>query len=337
MQKDVTILEKSNAVKNQTIAIRPYFNAALDNMGLENYEMSLFEGAFHSESIACLEKNGITRYITGLNEFAPEVKILPAKEKAAKVEQIRKTVIELEKELAANVIDINDPEFWAKVLVVKPDNGAFWNKIELKCGNEPVYIDPSVDPYDRIKLLSIEAGGFSMIAPNLETARSTGKFKFYLDKVAETVSTRTKDSKIRNKALGILSDLYDEDKTRLLYIVKLIDPNSSEYTDASSLDVLYEVADEYINGNGVQKIVTKAAKNFIDYSKATMESLKLNSLVKDSLALGLITSKTDGYIYDKRTNAKLSSTREGVVEHLKNPANDEMLERLLEECNNLLS
>ncbi len=337
MQKDVTILEKSNAVKNQTIAIRPYFNPALDNMGLENYEMSLFEGAFHSESIACLEKNGITRYITGLNEFAPEVKMLPAKEKAAKVEQIRKTVIELEKELAANVIDINDPEFWAKVLVVKPDNGAFWNKIELKCGNEPIYIDPSVDPYDRIKLLSIEAGGFSMIAPNLETARSTGKFKFYLDKVAETMGTRTKDSKIRNKALGILSDLYDEDKTRLLYIVKLIDPNSSEYTNASSLDVLYEVADEYINGNGVQKIVTKAAKNFIDYSKATMESLKLNGLVKDSLALGLITSKTDGYIYDKRTNAKLSSTREGVVEHLKNPANDEMLERLLEECNNLLS
>tara|TARA_R100000541_G_scaffold14340_1_gene23763 strand:+ start:1126 stop:2142 length:1017 start_codon:yes stop_codon:yes gene_type:complete len=335
--KEVTIFEKTNSVKNTAIAIRPYFNPAKENMGLENYDMSLFEGAVHSESIACLEKNGITRYITGLNEFAPEIKMLPASERKAKIEQIRKTVIDLEKELAANVIKIDDPEFWAKVMVVKPDNGAFWNKIELKCGNDPVFIDPVIDPYDKIKLLAIEAGGFSLIAPNLETAKATGKYKFYLDKVSETIGTRTKDSKIKNKALGLLSDMYDEDKTKLLHIVKLIDVNSSQYTDASPLDMLYEVADAYINARGIEKDTTRAAKNFIKFAGSKMESLKLNSLVKDALACSLLSSKSDGYIYDKKSGLKISSTREGVVEHLKNPANDEMLERLLGDVNDFLN
>lgn len=336
MNTDVTIFEKSNAVKNTAIAIRPYFNPTLENMGLENYEMSLFDGVVHSESIACLERNGITRYITGLNEFAPEIKSLPDSERKAKIEQIRTHVIELEKELAANVISIDDPEFWSKVIIVKPDNGAFWNKIELKCGNEAIYIDPIIDAYDRIKLLAIEAGGFSMIAPNLETAKITGKYKFYLDKVAETIGTRTKDSKIKNKALGLLSDLYDQDKTRLLHIVKLIDVNSSQYTDSSSLDVLYEIADSYINGKAIEKDISKASKNFVNFANSNMESLKLNSLVKDALALSLLSSKADGYIYDKKSNVKISSNREGVVEYLKNPVNDEMLVRLLKDVDNLL-
>ena len=43
-------------------------------MGLENYGLSLFDGVTHQEQLACLEINGIVRYLTGLNEFAPEVK-----------------------------------------------------------------------------------------------------------------------------------------------------------------------------------------------------------------------------------------------------------------------
>ena len=238
--ENITILEKTDAVKDSAIAIRAYFNPANDNMGLEKYNMSLHEGAYHSESIACLERNGIKRYITGLNEFAPEIKSLPADKKKAKVRQIRENVIELEKELASNVIDIEDKDFWSKVQVVRPDNDAFWNKIVIKVGNEPVYLDPKVDAYDRIKLLAIEAGGFSLVADSLAAAKTTGKYKFYLDKVVETAGTRTKNAKIRNKALGILSDLYDEDKTRLMHVVKILTFNSSQYTHSTPLDVLYE-------------------------------------------------------------------------------------------------
>ena len=44
----------------------------------------LHDGVFHQESLACLEMNGVKRYVTGLNEFAPDVKMLPPKEKKKK-------------------------------------------------------------------------------------------------------------------------------------------------------------------------------------------------------------------------------------------------------------
>ena len=34
---------------------------------------------------------------------------------------------------------------------MKPDNSKFWDKISLRCGNDPVFLDGTVDPYDRIK------------------------------------------------------------------------------------------------------------------------------------------------------------------------------------------
>jgi len=333
----VTILEKTNSVKESLIAIRPYFNAQDENMGLENYEMSLFDGVFHSESISCLERNGIQRYVTGLNEFAPEVKTLPNKEREDKVKEIRSMVCELEKELASNVIKEDDPEFWSKVQIVRPDNGSFWNKIEFRCGNDPIYIDPKVDPYDRIKLIAIEAGGFSMIAKNLEHAKSSGKHKFYLDRVIETVGTRTKDVKVKNKALGILSDLYDTDKSKLLHIIKLVDVNSSQYTDSTPNDVLYEIGDDYINGKGIERDKTKASQNFIKFSKSDMKTLKMNTLVKDALAFNFLTSKADGYIYEKSTDAKIATTREGVVNHLNSPTNDEQLSRIMNSVSETLN
>ena len=59
----VTIVEKYPQNKKSNITIRPYFDASIDNMGLQKYGLSLFEGAFHEESIACLEINGIKRYL----------------------------------------------------------------------------------------------------------------------------------------------------------------------------------------------------------------------------------------------------------------------------------
>lgn len=322
---NVTIIENTSAVKDTTIAIRAYFNADLDNMGLEKYNMSLHEGAYHSESIACLERNGIKRYLTGLNEFAPEIKGLPEAQKKAKVKQIRQHVIDLEKELASNVIDIDDKDFWKKVQVVRPDNDAFWNKIVIKVGNDPVYLDPKVDAYDKIKLLAIEAGGFSLVADSLATAKKTGKFKFYLDRVLQTASTRTKNAKIKNKALGILSELYDEDKTRLMHVVKTLTFNSSQYTHTTPIDVLYEDADGYINGNGRESDVAKASKNFVDAAKLPTEDLYIHSMIKDALAFNILTTKSDGYIYEKKSSSKIATTKEGVAEFLKNPEYDEML------------
>ena len=50
----------------------------------QNYGLSLFDGIKHQEQLACLEINGINRYLTGLNEFAPEVKKLPKEKRRVK-------------------------------------------------------------------------------------------------------------------------------------------------------------------------------------------------------------------------------------------------------------
>ena len=102
------------SIKKTAIAVRPYFDKKATNMGLEDYGMSLYDGVTHTEQLACLENNGVVRYITGLNEFAPEIKLLQFEEREARVREIRISVSELEKELAANVIDPEDKDFGIK-------------------------------------------------------------------------------------------------------------------------------------------------------------------------------------------------------------------------------
>ena len=222
---DYTIVEKYQQTKQQSsIAIRPYFNPNKANMGLENYGMALHDGVYHEENLACLELNGVKRYVTGLNEFAPEVKRLAVAERVQKVKEIRSVVSQLEKDLAANVVDPEDKEFWNKLTLLKPDNDKFWSRISIKCGNDPVFLDPYNDPYDLIKLYAIKAGGFSIVAKSLKEAKSSGDApKFYLDTVEETIQTRTEHSKLRNRAIVELQKLYDKNPTKLRYVAKVVD------------------------------------------------------------------------------------------------------------------
>ena len=134
---EYTIVEKYQQTKKQSVAVRPYFNPNKENMGLESYGLALHDGVYHEESLACLEMNGVKRYVTGLNEFAPEVKMLPPKERKAKIKEIREVVAELEASLAANVVDPEDKDFWNNLSIMSPNNDKFWDKIselpDLQC------------------------------------------------------------------------------------------------------------------------------------------------------------------------------------------------------------
>jgi hypothetical protein len=290
--------------------------------------MSLFDGVQHHEQVACLENNGVVRYITGLNEFAPEIKLLNAEDRDARVKEIRNAIAELEKELAANVLDVEDVQFWNKVKLLKPDNHDFWNRISIACGNEPVFLDPK-DPYDRIKLFAIEAGGFSIVSKSFEDARSRPVApKFYLDKTEETVSTRTEYKKMRNKALSELQKLFDKNSTKLFYIAKVVDINSTQYKKSTPNDVIYENMDNFINGIGGETNLERAAKSFIDTASMDMETLKIKSIVRDSIFFKYIINKADGYIYHTKSSAMLGRNVSDVVEHLKNPLNEDILKDL---------
>jgi hypothetical protein len=319
-------------VKQTTIAVRPFFDNSASNMGLEEYGISLFDGVTHNEQLACLENNGVVRYITGLNEFAPEIKLLNQEDREARVREIRSAIVELEKELAANVIEIDDPQFWNKVKLLKPDNAEFWNKISISCSNDPLFLDPK-DPYDRIKLHAIEAGGFSIVAKSFDDARSKAvPPKFYLDKEEETVMYRTEYKKLRNKALSELQKLFDKNSTKLFYIAKVVDINSTQYKRSTPLDVIYENMDRHINGEGGETNKERAAKSFMETATLDMETLKIKSIVRDSVFFKYIINKADGYIYHAKSNSLLGRNVSDVVEFMKNPLNEDLLKDLNLAC-----
>ncbi len=329
--ENYTIVEKYQQRKNQTVAVRPYFNPDKENMGLESYGMSLHDGVWHEESLACLEMNGVKRYVTGLNEFAPEVKMLPPGEKEIKIKEIRKAVSQLEAELAANVIDPEDKDFWNKLTLLKPDNDSFWSRISMRCGNEPVFLDPVKDPYDLIKLHAINAGGFSMIAKSLKDAKKKANpTKFYLDQLEETVSTRTEYKKLKNKALSKLEDLYDKNKSKLMYVAKVVDSDSVQYTKSTSIDIMYENMDGFISGDGSESNKKRAAESFIDAAKNNMKDLKIRALVKDAMFYRFILVKSTGWIETLDSGIRLGKVPSEVLTFLKNPENEEVLKSLLD-------
>jgi len=324
--EEFTIVEKYQQGKKKTLAIRPFFDAQKQNMGLENYGMALYDGVYHEEQLACLELNGIKRFVTGLNEFAPDVKMLPKEKQESKIKEIRETVAQLERELAANVIEPTDPEFWNKVTLLKPDNDKFWSRITLRCGNDPVYLDPIKDPYDLIKIFAINAGGFSLVGKSLKAAKSASQPpKFYLDRQEDTLVTRTELTKVRNRALVELQKLYDSNVTKLMYVAKVIDAESTQYIKTTPNDIIYENMDAYINGTGIEKNKRRAAETFLTISNESMEDLKIRALVKDALSYKMISMKGNGFIEDLHTQVKLGKRPSEVVDFLKNPLNEETL------------
>jgi len=325
-----TIVEKYQQGKKDTVAIRPYLDNERENMGLEAYGMSLHEGVWHQESLACLEMNGVKRYITGLNEFAPEVKKLAPGEREVKIKEIRKAVAQLEAELAQNIIDPEDKDFWNQVTLLKPNNDAFWSRIELRCGNEPVYLDPAKDPYDLIKLYAINAGGFSMISKSLKDAKKAANpKKFYLDQAEETISTRTEYTKLKNKALVKLEDLYTKNSGKLMYVAKVVDSDSVQYTASTQLDIIYENMDAHINGKGTESNKKRAAEEFIATAGETIKNLKIRALVKDAMFYRFILIKATGWIETLDSGIRLGKVPSEVAVFLTNPENDEVLKSLM--------
>ncbi len=322
-----SIVSLAESAKTGSISIKPYFDPAKSNLGLEKYGLALFDGVFHEEQLACIERNGIKRYLTGLNEFAPEVKLIKdPEERAAKILEIRKVVSELERDLAANFIKVEDPDFWTKVTLLKPDNDEFWSRLTIRCGNDPIFLDPTKDAHDLIKIYAIENGGFSLIAKSYEDARSRSVSpKFYLDKYVDTVSTKTEVSKLKNKAISELTKLFDKNQNKLFYIAKVVDANSVQYKKSTPNDVIYDNMDKYITGRGVESNLTRAAQTFIDASGFDMETLKIKALIKDSTYYKFIIPKADGFIYHTETSSLMGRNAADCLEFLKNPLNDSIL------------
>lgn len=328
MSNNLTIVETvTEGPKSGAISVKPYFDPNKSNLGLEKYGLSLFDGVAHEEQLALIERNGVRRYLTGLNEFAPEVKLIPDKEmREAKIKEIRKVVAQLERELAANVIDPEDKEFWNKVKLLRPDNDEFWGKISIRCTNQDLPLDPAKDPYDLIKIYAIEAGGFSIVAKSYDDARSRSVApKFYLDKYVDTVATKTEVSKLKNKAIAKLTTLFDKNQNKLMYIAKVVDANSVQYKKSTPNDIIYDNMDKFINGRGVENNIKRAAQAFLDADALDMETLKIKAIIKDASYYKFIAPKADGFIYHIESSTMLGRNASDCLEYLKNAMNEPIL------------
>jgi hypothetical protein len=92
---------------------------------------------------------------------------------------------------------------------------------------------------------------------------------------------------------------------------------------------------DFINGEGVEKNIKRAAETFIKASGSKMQDLKIRAMIKDAMAYNLMSTKTDGYIYDKYSGQKLGARPAEVLEFLKSPKNDETLQRYIDEMEEL--
>ena len=169
------------------------------------------------------------------------------------------------------------------------------------------------------------------VAKSLKDAKTSADSpKFYLDTVEETVSTRTELSKLRNRAIVELQKLYDKNPTKLRYVAKVVDVESTQYTASIANDVVYENMDLYINGEGSESNKKRATQTFIEAARSKMEDLKIRALVKDCLYYKFITTKASGWIETLDSSVKLGKRPDECVAFLKNPENEEALTSLLD-------
>ena len=314
-----------------SIAIRPYVNATKENMGLEKYGYVVFPGTHQMEDMACVVFRGKLRYLNGLDEYAASVQAIKDKEKkAAKVREIRTIVARLEAEKTFNHIDIEDKDFWNKVDTFRPDNGEVWGSMAQKCNNDPIFLDPVGNTEHLLAVLAIENGGYPGIAKSFEDAKAGPRDKkWYLDKQADTVGVRATSSKVKNKALGIMNNLSEENPRKLLFVAKLVDENSMQYHYGTLASVVYDEMDDYITGQGVELNIKNAANLFISYASMSQKELKIRAAIKDASFYKHIITKGDGMIYTKSNNTMLGRNTSEVYEYLNNPLNERTLDELL--------
>lgn len=311
------------------VSIKPYADPNQENLGLEKYNYVVFPNTFQVETLAAIEQNGKSRYLTGLNEFAPEVKqILDVDKRKAVISDIRETVAMLERERAFNHLDVEDKDFWSKVEMFKPDNSDIWGKVFIKLGNDDIILSPKENLDHLILVKAIENGGFSLIASSFEEAKRT-KQKWYLDRQIETMSTKINVSKLRNKALSLLQTISEEEPRKLYYVAKNIDAHSHQYSNKTLQDIIYDNMDKYINGLGYDNDKKRCAKTFIDYTEMSIEDLKIKAIIKDASFYKFITLKPDGMLYETTQSVMLGRNVSDVLEFLKNPTNEDMLDLLM--------
>ena len=313
------------------ISIKPLLINGKENFGLEKYNMVIFPNAFYKEDLSCIEFNGVYRYVSGLDEYAPEIQNMEDEtQKKIAIKRIRNIVSYLERILASNNVDPDDDKFWEKVKKIRPDNDDFWSKVKLEISNKGKILQPMKDPNDLILMLAIEAGGFSMVAKSYEDAISKPVLpKFYLDKRYITASAKTGVKKTRNRAIAKLDELFENNYNKVFYIAKILDLSTNGFKKSTPHDIVYDFLDEYISGNSYESSKTKAPEDFLKLTELEVDQLLVRALVKDAVLYHVIAAKPDGSMYYIKKNAFVGKSNVDAAAYMLNPQNADIYNDVL--------
>jgi len=312
---------------SKDISIKPYFDPTVANMGLEKYGQVFFEGTGMMQSLRSIEINGVERYITGLDEFAPSVKsIKDDKEREAKIKSIRDTVSRLEYEIFFNKVDPKDASFWEKVNL-KPTNAEFWGKVFIVVGNQPLYLDPN-DPTDLLKIIAAESGGFDEVAGSLDEVKNelNKSTKFYLDKERDIKIEEGRLKMTRDKALYELYKMRMEAPQGLFWIAKNLLPIANSYRQTDSPDIFYGQLSDYIEGLSIEKNKKIAPLRFLEWVEKPEEYKRIRAYVLESIFLKHLITKADNKIYDRESGSMLGGNIQEVIEYLRQATNQRDLD-----------
>jgi hypothetical protein len=290
-------------------------------MGLENYNMSVIFGDNSAgglkEYLTYTQVGNIRKFRTGLDEKASELlKIEDDSEKNAKIESIKAT-----KEWLNSTLGYTDE-------MLESTNFDFWSTqfIEIRT---PIYELNLSKPEDLIKYYCLKARGYDQIATSYEEAKNSPKiYKFYLHEEEEVLSIQVELTKIRNKAISKITELYEEDPQKLIFVGKYTLPSSKGYKLTTITDLVYKDLDMYIRGDISVLNLKEYPQKVLKACDLSKSDLRIICLVKDAIHYKDLYISNDNMYINKHTQTICGRNENEIIEYLKNPINNDELIRL---------
>jgi hypothetical protein len=303
---------KKNKMALSKLSIEPYFEAEMPNMGLEKYGMVSFPDTEVREYLS-IDVNG--RFVTGVDPDAVAIESIDdEQEREIKRAEIVKIKERLERVFGKGSLDALNEKFWAT--------------FELTIKNSRRDLDLR-QPKDEIVYHAIKAGGFDIVAPDFNTAKTSNKlYKFYLKKEEEESENKIKYTKVINKAKGILAEMYDSDPSLMFRIAKVALAAANNFKPTTAPGIIFEKLNDFIDGKVVKTNKRETATQFLAFAKQDRETLTITGIVHDAIYYNMLIQEKDGHYYNKETEARYGKNIKEIVEFLKNPINSTELENI---------
>jgi len=276
-----------------------------DIFGYSKYNEVMVPTAVHVYSISMVETiPGVIKYITGLDEESPDVKLLDEYQRKKKIREIRELAAEIFYRLQYTRVDVDDPNFWEKCSLLKPTNSEFWKNVKIEIDNRGRFLNLS-QTQDLILYCVIRGGGIKEIAPNIEIAKTNyEKYTFYLDEgdgIRMTIEDKREKAKAYNTLTDILEldDIISERKLRYLNII-LIPGFSIPTTVNRSLlkEYYFGMLSDYIDGKLAMNNISLTKRDVPPYVVFNDVASKSNRELAIAALLVSLASSNDMYRLD---------------------------------------